>query len=44
MAERLDRGLLDFAIIVQEVDLSKYNYIKIPTSDTWELLCVKIAH
>ena len=24
--ERLDRGLLDFAIIVQEVDLSKYNY------------------
>lgn len=26
--ERLDRGLLDFAIIIQEVDLTKYNYLK----------------
>ena len=31
--ERLDRGLLDFAIIVQEVDLSKYNYLRVPASD-----------
>lgn len=41
IAERLDRGLLDFAIIVQEVDLSKYNYIKIPTSDTWGVIMRK---
>lgn len=41
IAERLDRGLLDFAIIVQEVDLSKYNYIKIPTSDTWGVITRK---
>ncbi|GAA0790662.1 hypothetical protein GCM10008910_00640 [Faecalicatena orotica] len=33
--ERIERGLLDFAIIVQEVDLSKYNYLKMPSSDTW---------
>lgn len=39
--ERIERGLLDFAIIVQEVDLSKYNYLKIPSSDTWGLLMRK---
>lgn len=39
--ERLDRGLLDFAIIVQEVDPSKYNYLKIPTSDQWGLIMRK---
>lgn len=41
IAERLDRGLLDFAIIVQEVDLSKYNYIKVPTSDIWGVIMRK---
>lgn len=39
--ERLERGLLDFAIIVQEVDLSKYNYLKIPSCDTWGLIMRK---
>ena len=28
VSERLDRGLLDVAVIIQEVDLSKYNYLK----------------
>ncbi|WP_196802965.1 LysR family transcriptional regulator [Candidatus Stoquefichus massiliensis] len=41
IAERLDRGLLDFAIIVQEVDLSKYNYIKVPASDRWGVIMRK---
>ena len=36
--ERLDRGLLDFAIIVQQVDLSRYNYLRMPVSDRWGLL------
>ena len=36
--ERLDKGLLDFAVIVQEVDLSKYNYLEIPSVDSWGLL------
>ena len=31
----LDRGLLDFAVIAQAVDLSKYNYLELPESDTW---------
>lgn len=39
--ERLDRGLLDFAIIVQEADPSKYNYLRIPASDHWGLLMRK---
>lgn len=39
--ERLDQGLLDFAIIVQEVDLSKYNYLRVPTSDQWGLIMRK---
>lgn len=39
--ERLDRGLLDFAIIVQEVDPSKYNYLRIPASDRWGLIMRK---
>lgn len=41
ISERLDRGLLDFAIIVQEVDPEKYNYIKLPTVDSWGLLMRK---
>lgn len=41
--ERLDRGLLDFAIIIQEVDLSKYNYLKIPYQDHWGLIMRKDA-
>lgn len=39
--ERLDRGLLDFAIIVQEVDPLKYNFLKIPASDQWGLIMRK---
>ncbi len=33
LAERLDRGLLDFAVIAQAVDLSKYNYLELPGAD-----------
>lgn len=39
--ERLERGLLDFAVIVQHVDLSKYNYLRLPSNDTWGLLMRK---
>lgn len=39
--DRLDRGLLDFAIIIQEVDLTKYNYLKIPSLDRWGLIMRK---
>ncbi len=43
LAERLDRGLLDFAVIAQAVDLSKYNYLEIPGVDTWGVVMRKDA-
>lgn len=41
VTERLDKGLLDFAIIVQDVDLSKYNYMQVPSKDTWGVIMRK---
>lgn len=38
VTERLDRGLLDFAFIVEPPSLSHYNYIEIPGVDTWGVL------
>lgn len=35
VTDKLERGLLDFAFIVEPPDLSKYNYIEIPEHDTW---------
>lgn len=35
VTERLDKGLLDFGILIQPADISKYDYINIPTKDTW---------
>ena len=43
LAERLDRGLLDFAVIAQAVDLSKYNYLEVPGADTWGVVMRKDA-
>lgn len=39
--ERLDRGLLDLAVIVQEADPAKYNSLRIPASDQWGLIMRK---
>lgn len=41
VTERLDKGLLDFAIIMSYVDLSKYNYLAVPASDTWGVIMRK---
>ena len=41
VTERLDRGLLDFACIVEPPDLSKYNYLEVPEQDTWGILMRK---
>lgn len=38
VAEKLDKGLLDFAFIVEPPDLSKYNYIEIPGADVWGVI------
>ena len=44
VAERLDRGLLDFAVLAQEVDLSKYNYLEVPHSDRWGLVMRTVSY
>ena len=41
VTEHLDRGLLDFAFIVEPPDLSKYNYLEVPEHDTWGVLMRK---
>ena len=35
VCEKLDKGLLDFAIVMNYVDLMKYNYLPMSTEDTW---------
>lgn len=35
ITERLDKGLLDFGVLIQPADISKYDYITIPARDTW---------
>ena len=39
--EKLDKGCIDFGLFVGSVDLAKYDYIKLPASDTWGLILRK---
>ena len=39
--ERLDKGLLDFGILIEPADMKKYDYIRLPATDTWGLLMPK---
>ncbi|WP_195984639.1 LysR family transcriptional regulator [Clostridium sp. D33t1_170424_F3] len=41
VVERLDRGLIDFAVIVEPPNLSKYNYIEVPETNAWGLVMKK---
>lgn len=36
--ERLDKGLIDFGLLVGSVDINKYDYLKLPLKDTWGVL------
>ncbi len=38
VVEKLDRGLIDFAVIVEPPDLSKYNYMEVPGEDVWGII------
>ena len=33
--EKLDKGLIDFGLLVGPVDVSKYEYMRLPISDIW---------
>lgn len=41
VTERLDKGLFDFAVIVEPPDLSKYNYIEVPEVNIWGVVMKK---
>ena len=38
VCEKLDKGLLDFAIVMNYVDLMKYNYLPMLTEDRWGVI------
>ncbi len=38
VTEKLDKGLIDFAVLAQEPDMSKYNCLKFPEPDLWGLV------
>lgn len=41
VTERLDKGLLDFGILIQPADISKYDYINLPSKDRWGVIMRK---
>ena len=36
--ERLDRGLVDFGILTEPVDISKYNFIRLEQNENWGII------
>lgn len=41
VTERLDKGLLDFGILIQPADLTKYDYLDLPAKDRWGVIMRK---
>lgn len=41
VTERLDKGLLDFGILIEPADFSKYDSVKIPAKDVWGVVMRK---
>lgn len=39
--ERLDKGLLDFCVLIQPADIAKYDYVNLPDKDVWGVLLRK---
>lgn len=35
VTEKLDKGILDFAVLAEEPDISRYNYLRFPEADVW---------
>lgn len=38
VTERLDKGLLDFCILIQPADISKYDSVNLPLNDVWGII------
>ncbi len=41
VVERLDKGILDFGILIQPVDISKYDSVTLPVRDVWGIVMRK---
>lgn len=41
VTERLDKGLLDFGLLIQPTDITKYDYLHIPAKDSWGVIMLK---
>ena len=41
VTEKLDKGLLDFGVLIQPVDLSKYDNLPLPDKDVWGVVMRK---
>lgn len=41
VTEKLDRGLLDFGLLIEPTDTTKYESIRLPMTDTWGVLMRK---
>lgn len=41
VTEKLDKGLLDFGVLIQPIDLSKYDNISLPEKDVWGVIMRK---
>ena len=36
--EKIHAGVLDFGIVIEPVDLNKYDYLRLPYSNVWGIL------
>ncbi|MDO5520849.1 MAG: LysR family transcriptional regulator [bacterium] len=39
--DHLDKGLIDFGVLIEPADITKYDFIRIPAKDTWGILMRK---
>ena len=44
VCERLDKGLLDFGILLGDMDKTKYSCMELPMKDTWGVLMRRESH
>lgn len=41
VTQRLDHGLIDFGLLIEPVDIEKYDYMRLPLKDRWGVLMRK---
>lgn len=41
VTDKLDKGLIDFGILIDPADIRKYNFLRIPAADVWGVLMRK---